>query len=190
MKDLFGILGALFLLCSSIPYIIALWKKRARPHAFSWILWALINGIVCAAQVSEGAGAGAWAAGVTAVVNSGIAIHALLHSKIPFTRSDWAVFVSALAAIPLWIATHDPLWSVVWLCIIDTVGFIPTIRKSWNLPHSEVAMTFVLGLFGFTCSIIAMTNYNLTNLLYPCLVLATNTLFIGMLLYRRRVVKT
>jgi len=186
MKETFGILGALFLLCSSIPYIIALWKRTAKPHAFSWLLWSLINAIVFAAQLSDGAGPGAWTAGVTAFVNCGIAFWAWRYSGLDFTRSDWAVFLSALAAIPLWVATNDPLWSVVWVCIIDTLGFWPTIRKSWHLPHSEVLMTFVFGLFGFSCSLAALHNYSLTNMLYPGVVLATNTLFIAMLLQRRR----
>jgi len=189
MKDIFGIIGSLLLLCSAIPYVYALWKKTARPHAFTWILWALINAIVCAAQVSEGAGAGAWTAGVTALVNASIATHALMYSKIKFTRFDWAVFLSALAAIPLWVVTRDPLWSVILVCVIDTVAFAPTIRKSWNAPYSDSAMTFVIGFIGFCFAIAAIENYVLTNWLYPAVVLVTNVMFVSVLLYRRRVFK-
>lgn len=189
MKDIFGILGAAFLFCSCIPYIVGLYKKTARPHAFTWILWALINAVVFAAQLSEGAGAGAWAAGVTALVNTGISIHALMYSKIKITRFDWAVFLSALCAIPLWALTKDPMWSVILVCIIDTVAFAPTIRKSWNDPYSDVVMTFVLGFIGFCFAIAAIENYILTNWLYPAVVLMTNVMFVSVLLYRRRVLK-
>lgn len=185
MKDLFGILSVAFLLGSSVPYIVALWKKRAKPHAFSWILWSLINAVVCAAQVSDGAGAGAWAAGTTALVNGGIALHALKYGERHFTRSDWGVFLSALAAVPLWVATKDPLWSVILVCIIDTFGFFPTMRKSWHKPYEEVLMTFVLGEIGFFFALLAIENYSLTNWLYPGVVLATNSVFILSLSYRR-----
>lgn len=187
MKDLFGIAGVVFLVVSLVPYLMAVSKKTARPHAFSWILWGSIQAIVFAAQVAEGAGAGGWTTGVTALINFVIAYCALRHSKIEFTRSDWAVFISALAAIPLWVVTKDPLWSVILVSVIDTVAFWPTLRKSWNNPHSEVVLTFVLGFFGFSFAIAALENYSLTNWLYPATVLTTNTAFIGVLLYRRHV---
>lgn len=186
MKEIFGILGVAFLVGSSIPYIYALYKKRARPHAFSWTLWALINAIVFAAQLSDGAGAGAWTAGVTTIVNGGIALHAFIYSKIGFTRGDWLVFLSALLAIPLWIVTKDPLWSVILVSFIDTIAFIPTLRKSWNNPHSEVLMAFVLGMAGFACAILALDNYSVTNWLYPGTVMVTNSVFILALVLRRK----
>jgi hypothetical protein len=187
MKDIFGILGAAFLTASAIPYIAALWKRQAKPHAFSWTLWSLINAIVCAAQVHSGAGAGAWSTATTAIVNGGIAIYAFRNGEKNVTRSDWAFFLSALAALPLWIATKDPMWSVILVCVIDTFGFFPTVRKSWHRPYEEVLMTFVLGEIGFFFSILALENYSLTNWLYPGVVLATNSAFIVTLLYRRRI---
>jgi hypothetical protein len=189
MKDIFGILGVLFLMGGLVPYVVAILRRTARPHAFSWCLWALINAIVFAAQWTEQAGAGAWTAGITAVINGGIAVYAWLYSGIKITRFDWAIFILALSAIPLWIATHDPLWSVILVSIIDSVAFLPTLRKSWHHPASEVLMTFVLGGIGFACAIAAMENYKITNWLYPGVVLMTNTIFIAVLLYRRHVLK-
>ena len=185
IKDFFGLLGVIFLMGSSVPYVIALWKRRAKPHAFSWILWSLINAVVCAAQVSDGAGAGAWPAAATALVNAGIAAYALKFGERNFTRSDWAVFLSALAALPLWVVTKDPMWSVILVSVIDTFGFFPTIRKSWHKPYEEVLMTFVLGEIGFFFALLAIENYSLTNWLYPGVVLATNSVFIATLSYRR-----
>jgi hypothetical protein len=187
MKDIYGLLGVLFLSASSVPYIIACWKKSAKPHAFSWILWSLINAIVFAAQLTDHAGAGAWSSCTTAIVNGGIALYALKWGEKNITRSDWIVFISALSAIPLWIATKDPMWSVILVSVIDTFGFFPTMRKSWKKPYEEVLMTFVLGEFGFFFSLLALEHYSLTNWLYPVVVLVTNSTFIATLLYRRRV---
>jgi hypothetical protein len=185
MKEVYGILGVVFLAASSVPYVIACWKKRAKPHAFSWILWSLINAIVCAAQVTSGAGAGAWSAGTTAFVNGCIAVYALRHGEKNITRSDWIMFLAGLAALPLWVLTKDPMWSVILVSVIDTFGFFPTVRKSWAKPYEEVLMTFVLGEIGFFFAILAIESYSLTNWLYPGVVLVTNSIFILTLLYRR-----
>jgi hypothetical protein len=185
MKDIYGILGVAFLLGSAVPYIIACWKGRAKPHAFSWILWSLINAIVFAAQVTEHAGAGAWTTAATTVINAGISAYALKYGEKEFTRGDWICFLSALAALPLWVLTKNPLWSVILVSIIDTFGFFPTLRKSWNKPYQEVAMTFVFSGFGFSFALASLDNYALVNWLYPAVVLATNIIFILTLLYRR-----
>ena len=189
MKDVFGILGVAFLLGSVIPYIIAIWNKSAKPHAFSWLLWSLINATVCAAQVASDAGAGSWTAGITALLNAGIAGYALKYGERNFTRGDWIVFLSALMALPLWVVTKDPLWSVILVSCIDVAGFYPTLRKSWNKPHQEVLMTFALGGVGFAFSVAALDNLSLTNWLYPGVVLTVDTVFIFTLLYRRRLEK-
>ncbi len=189
MKEIYGSLGVAFLAASSVPYIIACWKNAAKPHAFSWILWSLINAIVCAAQMVSGAGAGSWSAGTTAFVNGCIAIYALRRGEKNITRGDWIMFLSGLAAVPLWVLTKDPLWSVILVSVIDTFGFFPTMRKSWLKPYEEVLMTFVLGEIGFFFAILAMENYSLTNWLYPGVVLVTNSIFIVALLYRRWVWK-
>jgi uncharacterized membrane protein len=187
MKELIGIIGTCFLMAGFAPYIYALWKKTARPHAFSWLLWALIGAIVCAVQVSENAGPGAWTAGIAALFNLGIGLYAIKHGEKNVTKSDWAILVTVLAAIPLWAVTKDAVWSVVLVSVIDTLAFIPTIRKSWHRPHEEVAATFVFGFIGFAFGLMALENHSFTNICYPAKVLFTNSIFIACLMYRRHV---
>jgi hypothetical protein len=187
MKDLLGITGTVLLMGGFAPYLYALWRKTAKPHAFSWFLWGIINAIVCAVQVSQGAGAGAWTAGVAATFNLGITVYALKHGERNITRGDWAVLVSVLMALPLWVMTSNPVWSVILVSVIDTVAFYPTLRKSWNRPHEEVATTFVLGMAGFAFALMALDNPSFTNVCYPAKVILTNGIFVSCLFYRRMV---
>ena len=187
MKEIYAICGVIAMLVCMLPYIVALYHKRAKPHAFSWLLWGFINLVVLAAQSTEGAGAGAWVIATNGTINTLLGLYALKYGERHFTKSDWAVFLVALSAIPLWWVTKDPWWSVLLVSFIDVVAFYPTLRKSWNKPHEEVAMTFVIGGVGFVFSLLALDNYNLVNSFYPVVVLAVNTVFISLLLYRRRV---
>jgi hypothetical protein len=186
MKEIFGLLGAALLVTSALPYAHAFWRGAVRPHGFSWILWGLINAIVFAAQAQSGAGAGAWTAGVTALVNLLIGAMALRYGERNITRSDWAVFLSVLAALPLWAATQNPLWSVVLVSVIDTLAFWPTLRKSWHRPHEEAVLPFIMGGVGFACALAALENYSVTNYLYLLVVFVTNALFVTVLLLRRK----
>jgi len=48
--------------------------------------------------------------------------------------ADWYFFLAALAAIPLWLLTRTPLYSVVVVTVIDALAYVPTFRKSWHRP--------------------------------------------------------
>jgi hypothetical protein len=188
MKEIFGIVGAILLLGSGVPYIAAMLRGRIKPHAFSWLLWSFINLVVFAAQVTEGAGAGAFATGATTVVNFFIGCYALRHGHRHFTRSDWAVFLSALFAIPLWAVMKHPLYSVILVSVIDVVAFWPTMRKSWHAPYQEAVLPFVMGGFGFFFALLAVENYSFTNYCYLVTVLVANAVFISAICWRRKVV--
>ena len=187
MKEILGITGTVFLMAGYAPYLFALWNRQARPHAFSWLLWGFINAIVFAVQVSQQAGPGAWTVGVAALFNLGIGLYAIKGGERNITKSDWAVFLTVLMAIPLWALTKDPVWAVILVSVIDTLAFFPTLRKSWHRPHEEVAATFAFGIVGFLFALAALESYTFTNVCYPVKVLITNSLFISSLLYRRKV---
>jgi hypothetical protein len=185
-KEIYGLLGTAFLMGGYAPYLVSLWRGTAKPHAFSWLLWGLINAIVFTVQAAGKAGPGAWTAGMAALFNLGIGLYALRRGERHITRGDWLVCGGALSAIPLWALTKDPLWSVVLVSVIDTLAFYPTLRKSWRRPHEEVATTFAMGLIGFALSLAALQAYNFTNVCYPAKVIVTNAVFILALLYRRK----
>ena len=44
-----------------IPYLRDIYKKRTRPHTYSWLIWATLQTIAVVAQFKTGAGYGAWA---------------------------------------------------------------------------------------------------------------------------------
>jgi hypothetical protein len=189
MLQVFGVLGVALVMGSMVPYARAMWHKTVRPHAFSWCLWGAINAVVCAAQVVSHGGAGAWTSAAAAFFNFVIAVYALRHGEKNITRGDWAIFLSALFALPLWAATKNPLWSVVLLSVLDMMGFFPTIRKSWHQPHGEVLMTFAVGAAGFAFAILALEEKTFVNYCYPATVLALNAAFTVILLYRRRALR-
>lgn len=186
IEHIFGLLGTALSFSGYVPYFIALRKKTAKPHAFSWLLWAFLNAVVFAAQITEDGGAGAWAIGVCAGVNLLLGLYALKYGEKNMTRGDWIIFIVSLASIPLWMMTKDPLYSVLLVSAINMAGFVPTIRKSWAKPHEEVALTFLLTGTGFLCSIAALENLVFVNYFYPLVIGVADVGFVLMLWCRRR----
>lgn len=110
MKPLFGLLSAILAIAAHVPYIISIWRGETKPHVFSWTIRALVGIIAAVAQYADGAGPGMWVSAVSGVTSIGIAVFALhQRADVEITQVDWAAFFMALAAIPLWQITKQPL---------------------------------------------------------------------------------
>ena len=187
-KNFYGALSVVISLYASSTYIYGLWKYKFRPHMFTWIIWTLLTGIAFVAQWSDSAGAGSWVMAVSTIVCAMISAYACFAGEKNITRGDWMTFLAALMAIPVWMATNNPLYAVILVTAIDALGFYPTFRKSWRDPYSDSAFSFALHAVKFIPSIFAMEKFSAVNLTYPLALVALNGGFAVMLVMRRKIV--
>ncbi|HWK54429.1 MAG TPA: hypothetical protein VNR18_08670 [Hyphomicrobiales bacterium] len=185
--SLFSLASILLTVFAYVPYIRAIRRKQVKPHFYSWLVWSLTTSIVFLAQLSADGGVGAWPTGVSALITIFVATLAwLLKGDVRITRLDRAFLIAALASIPVWGLTADPLWSVIILTGIDAVGFGPTLRKLWHLPHEESAWFYALFALRSFLSILALESLNLTTVLFPAVMVIACILVCGLLWWRRR----
>lgn len=171
---------------SFIPYTRSIFKGQTKPHVFSWLIWGLATLIVFAAQLADGAGVGAWSTAVSGVGTLYIAYLAFQRrADHSVTRMDWIFLALALASLPLWLWTSDPLWAVIILTTVDTLGFGPTFRKAYHAPYEEQLQMYILLIFRNLLSIAALENYSWTTVLFPAFVSWMCVLFIAMVMVRR-----
>jgi len=173
-------------LAGYIPYFRDLHAGTTKPHAFSWLVWALLTGIAFAGQVADAAGPGAWVTGFTAVVCFAVFLFALFVGEKQITRFDWVCLGLSLSAIPLWVVTATPLWSVLLITIIDAVEFLPTFRKSYFKPWEETAVTYFLSSVEFVVALTALEKFSVVTVLYPLSLVLMNGAFVVMLVQRRQ----
>jgi hypothetical protein len=167
-------------------YFRDIFAGKTKPHAYSWLVWALLTAIAFAGQLHDNGGAGAWVTGVTAAISFIIFFLAIKRGEKNVTRSDKINLAAALLAILPWLLIGDPLFSVILITIIDFLGFLPTIRKSWHKPHEETLIHYVLAGLKFVLAILALDIYTLTTWLYPASLVAANLFFVIMLISRRK----
>lgn len=169
-----------------VPYFRNLFAGSTKPHTFSWLIWGILSSITFTAQVVSGAGPGAWIIGIAAVLSLAVFVIASFKGEKEITRLDEASLGSAALGIALWILTTNPLWSVVIVSIVDAVGYIPTFRKTYKHPYGETLALYFLSTVSFVISLFALQVVSLTTALYPSSLIATNIVFISMVLIRRR----
>jgi len=187
--EMFGVLSTGMIFVSRFAYFKCIYKDGAKPHAFSWLIWGCISAVGFAAQVAEGAGPGAWARGFACATCFLLVFVGYTRGDRSYSRSDWITLIISLGAIPLWIITKTPFWSVVLVSIIDTVGYLPTVRKAWHRPHEEPAMGYAWFALGALFSLFALANYTPSTWLYPVVMVVSNT-SMTIFLWRRRQQKT
>ena len=168
-------------------YLWSIYKKETRPHVFSWLNWGIVTGIGAYAQFALQGGPSAWVLTVVSSTCLFIAFVALFVGEKNITRSDWFAFIGALLAIPVWMVTNDPIMAIVVIIVIDVLTYYPTIRKSWNDPWGEPALSYFWAGLRYFLALFAVPNPSWETLVYPFFLMATDWGFPIYLLIRRRI---
>lgn len=181
-------IAAIAVTCATfIPYIVSIWLGKTRPHVFSWVIWGSTTLIVFFAQLESKGGVGAWPIGVSGVLTIGVAYLAFLkRADTRVTHTDRLFFITALASLPFWYFTSDPMWAVILLTFVDLLGFGPTLRKAYSFPHEENLTFFVLFAIRNMCALLALEAYSVTTVLFPLAVGIACLCLIMMVYFRRR----
>ncbi len=187
-KNLFGLIAMVISFVGFVPYLWNIFKGTTKPHAFTWLVWSVLNVIIFAVQVFEGAGAGAWAMALNSALSFIIFILALFKGTRDFPLFDWFALFAAIIALLLWRLTNDPTWSVLLITLTDFCAFLPTFRKSFNKPYEETASTFALSAVQFVFALLALQNYVFANWFYPAALIILDGGFALLLIVRRKMV--
>lgn len=171
-------------------YFRDIFAGKTKPHMYSWLVWALLTSIAFAGQLHDNGGPGSYVTGVTALISFIIFGLAFKRGEKEITKSDKVNLAAALLAIIPWLITNNPVFSVVLITVIDFLGFLPTIRKSYRKPYEETLIHYVLAGLKFVLAIVALNNYTLTTWLYPASLVAANLFFACMLIVRRKQLAT
>lgn len=186
-KNILSAIAIALTILAFFPYIRSILKGETKPHVFSWVIWGITTFIVFLAQLADRGGAGAWPIGVSGLTSIYIAFLAYTKkSDNTITKIDWLFFILAIASLPVWYLTSNPLLAVVILTAADVLGFGPTFRKAYIRPFEEQLMFFVIMTLRNLISITALEHYSMTTVLFPAVIAATCLIFIAMVIHRRR----
>jgi len=189
IKTIIGILAVILTFSGYIPYLRDITKGKTKPHIYSWFLWGFVTSIVFALQISGNAGIGAFVTLAAAVMCISVIFlgykYKCISDIIPL---DTIFLILALITLGIWIFAKQPVLAAILATSIDLLGFIPTIRKSWNKPYSETLLFYYLNTIRFLLAIVALHTYSIITALYPISWLLINGLFALMLLMRRKII--
>lgn len=188
-RELLGVIAIIIAMLSDLFYVVTIFKGRTKPHVFTWIIWCLIASIVFIAQISNNAGPGAWVTGFSALCYLAIFILALFKGEKHITKIDKLCFIAALFTIPIWALTKTPVYSIIMIVIVEIFGFVPTVKKSFRKPYEEPVLTYTITGLKHIVALMALKHFSFVTALYPLILILVNGGFVGLLLWRRSVLK-
>lgn len=185
MNDFIGLIAVAIALFSYVIYIASTLRGKAKPHAISWGIWAVLSGFVFFEQIANDAGPGAWVTGTAALGNGAIFLLALFRGEKSIHRLDWLCLALVGLLLVFWRELTDPSAAIGFAVAIVLLGFIPTIRKVLTHPHGESVGAFFLNGAKFGVALLALDSITWATALYPASVGLVNLAFAGYLLYRQ-----
>lgn len=186
VKTIISIIAVLLTFIGYAPYVRDTISGKTKPHVYTWFIWGLVTAIAYGLQVSAGAGVGSWVTLAVAIISFFIFALGLRNGKKDITRADTGFFILSFVALFLWLVVKQPVLSVIFVSSIDLLGFVPTIRKSWNKPYSETLFSYELNTFRHGLSVLALQRYSIVTWLYPVSWVFANGLFSVILIIRRK----
>ena len=186
MLQIFGYISAVLSLLMVVPYVRDILYGGTRPERASWLIWTVLTSIAFFSQLAKGATDSLWlSAGQTLAV----LIVLLLSTKYGvggLTKWDIRALMAAGVGLVIWYFTNEAAYALFVIIIIDSIGTLLTVVKSYKEPETETISTFVMsgtsGVFGA----LAVGSLDFILLAYPFYIIVANYAIAGAILLGRR----
>lgn len=182
----FGILSLIPGIIAYTLYFRDMFAGRTKPHAFSWLIWGLLAGNGFWAQVSAGAGFGAWTTGMTSIACLTIFAVAIAKGELRATVLDRVSLALALISFALLFVADDKAVGLGLTLFATLLGFSMTWRKAWRLPHEETSKAFALNALKFLPAIFALQSFSFLTVAYPLVAGLSNAAVVAIIYIRQK----
>jgi len=161
-------LSALILnLIGYIPYIKDIFRGKVKPHPYTWGIWAILTSILAINQFINGGGYSLFFFISTALLVDFVFILSLSHGMGGASKIDRLCLTLALVLLLYWVATKDTYTSTVVAVIIDGIGAIPTLIKTYHHPKSETYIQWILSSIAGLLTLLAVPTLSWILIIYP-----------------------
>jgi len=107
------------------------------------------------------------------IANTGIFLFSLKYGEKDISKRDWTLLFIALIILTFWSITREGFISIILVCLVDSIAFYFTWKKSYKKPHQEFMPSYLLWTFGFLFSLLAVEVWSPVNWLYPVFLFCT-----------------
>lgn len=174
MQLLLGSLAGLLNLVGYVPYIKDILKKKVKPHRITWGIWTILTTIAAFNQVSNQGGYSSLFFISTALLVGITFVLSLLFGVGGASKIDRICLVLALLLLAYWLTVQETRISTLLAVIIDGIGLIPTIIKTFKNPETETYIQWSLAGIAGLLTVLAVPRLDWALIIYPLYVILAN----------------
>ncbi len=183
MKETTAIIAAILAIIGNVPYVLDVIKDKVKPQAYTWFIWSLVSATTFFGGLVKGAGIGALPIAVSEIFTIIIFFLSLRYGFKKTSKTDTGFLYAALVGIIFWIITKDPTISVIIAVSIDIIAFLPTLRKTWVYPATEVKLLYATNVMRHILILCSIEAYNIATMLHSIAMIITNSLMVLFLIF-------
>jgi len=169
-----GQLAGLLSITAIIPYVRSILRGDTKPNRASWLIWAVEGLILLASYYFSGATTTIWLTISFAVIPLVVFALSFKYGVGGFNRLDMVCLFGALIGLTLWRITRSPVVALYINILVDFLGFLPTIQKSYLHPETENSLAWIIGTSATALNVLALTTLKLQIALYPIYLFLAN----------------
>jgi hypothetical protein len=185
IKEIVTIIGIILVFLAYNKYIKDIYKGTTKPHLYSWIVFSVVTVIAFVAQLLNGGGIGTLITLFAGAYTVYITYLSIYFGTKDIKKVDKIFLLLALFSILPWILTNDSTYSVILLVIINSISYLPTIRKTLSAPTSESLYTYQLNTVRHFITLFALATYNISTYLYPLSLVMINLIVVLVILKKK-----
>ncbi len=192
MLYFFGLISGVLSIIGGAPYVYDILKKTTKPERATWFIWSILGSIAFFSQFAKGATDSLWLTGAQTIIVLIIFLLSLKFGVGGFNRMDIAALIFAGIALILWYLTNEATVALFLVILIDAIGGMPTIIKSYEAPESESLISWLLFGISGIFAMVAVGSFNFILLSYPAYIFLFNVGVVAAILLgrkRNRVIK-
>ena len=108
IKLFFGILSLIGSIVCFVPYIIDIFKKKTKPHIYTWLIWTIIQTIGVITQIRDGAGYGSLGLAVGTIFVFFIFLLSIKHGTKNISNFDALCLILAAITLLIYVGIKIP----------------------------------------------------------------------------------
>ncbi len=166
-RTILSIAAAILGLISYIPYFRAILAGETKPHRTTFGIWSFIGSVEVISYIASGARITVLLPLVYLLGEMVTFILSLKRGVGGTNKLDIVCLVSAFVGIAGWVITNNPHVALYLSIFASLCGFIPTVKKTYLMPHTENTLSWSMAAVAATMNLLAVPRLELYLISYP-----------------------
>ncbi len=165
--EMLGIVAGLLAIGGYAPYIYSTIRGSTKPNRATWLIWTIVGGLLAFSYIAEGDTSSMWLPLGYFIGPLLVAILSIRYGYAHWTLIDTICIIAAVVSIIPWLMSDNASITLIANVLIDAVGAIPTLIKTYREPETEDFTAWMMFFVANVLQLFAITNWESVAVFYP-----------------------